>query len=214
MGKREAAKRLKWLIDFANLNIIEVEPGDFLKELYTLLTSFSDSQVSQKYLIDDQGNRMAMGRTQRMVRQIFSALSGDADQASSLFPFQITYQVSHEDSELKITPRSYWVEGSYEDAPLVIGGQYRDFAVKSGEKVPVLFSGGMCNQDMFSTIGAFLLPILQDLGVARIFRCSGCERFEFTNRKKQKPLCTRCLTKARVEKHRERQRKKYGKAWN
>ncbi|UCG11484.1 MAG: hypothetical protein JSU72_13175 [Deltaproteobacteria bacterium] len=246
MAKRESARKLKWLLRFASLDIERLNREDLLTELTDFIvhiqgplpifnfelekwpvTENSTERVQRCWfdieIIASEPNRKELIQCQRAVLEYLAAFTGE----SLLYPgksFHYTepgtplyfkaensfHRVGSRIIAYPLTAQCFVFESLIETP----GKSDNLNWLRDGPDTKIFEAqlSVLVFDDMWSAIGVFLMPIFQDLDITRILRCENCKRYEFTNKKKQESLCSRCLTKARVERYRERQRKKYGKS--
>lgn len=184
MKRRGLAKRLHWLLSFANLDIPKLSHQRFRDELALFLEYFGKGASTEG---NDEASRSSLMAVQATVREVLSKLTDP--NADWVITFDADSRVLRRGDRAQIdTKRRDWAF-TFERSP----GNY------------------LVNTDMWSTIGPFLLPILQNIPLSRVLCCSECGSYEFTNGNKRESQCRRCLTRERVRKLREKERKRKAK---
>lgn len=241
VSKREAAQRLKWLLNLIEMDVSGLGHGDFTKYFYDLLTYFYgcpwlDENTLRGFCEDNENNRRGLGEAQEKIRGVILLLWGDTHESKQVgsaiispLEYKPTYHlvVEHGNVEFAACPNIYIEPRDTEGKRIQSWDELVQFESK-GKKAgitcmipgkegiqvipfPVDLSKAVVfndflDIDIHNTILSFIHPLIQQLGQDRIFVCTNpkCSRIEFTNKKKQKPLCRSCLAKARVEKWRKK----------
>jgi hypothetical protein len=84
--KREAAQRMKWLLNLIEIDVVGLSHGDFMKYFYELLTYFYDSpwldeSTLRGFCKDNKNNRGAIREAQEKIRGLLMLLWGDTHES-------------------------------------------------------------------------------------------------------------------------------------
>ena len=196
--KRELADRLKWLLNFANLDIAGLNYGEFIMQLFDFL-NFITYSLDNK-VKDTKENRENLIKAQKTARDIltfFAIERGPHKEGYKQLGFKIRLVW-----DIRCIDDNVEIDKFLEEDP---NSEELSFRIEKDLRYSI--------RDVQSRILFALMPIFEQIEISRILLCPKCGQFELTTKKKQRDLCSRCLSKERVAKMRAKDKKEFGKVY-
>lgn len=225
LGKMEYRRQLKWVLDFLNLNILNLPAGGFLNLLHGFLDFFYQRDIGdadiRMLLFDSDRNRESLAEVQNFIKafvdntlrlSLLSLEKGEEFPVSG-YSLDVSYTVDVDGSRVLLHPQSMMraALGRINLATFVpmnarLHYDFDDdyFSKKGIDKVKALVFSGFVLVDYKSAILLKLVPLLGMFRLDRIMKCPECQQYFIATEKKKSPLCPRCVKKESTYKWRDK----------
>ncbi len=235
-GKRELYSQLGWLLDLLNTDISALPTGGFLNLLSEILLFLYKDEVRppenmKRLCVDTDLNRKAVERIQELMKNWMDMAlrenqrslgdGGNAYKVEGIVMTQVILVKSNRvslRSPKRLVPYDVGINlrnfmGQYKPLQLESGKEanqdYIDEHFSDVKRENYAFFSTCHDPDITTTIQYTLVQLLTHFHLDCIRKCPECQKYYKSTKKKESPLCTRCLNRANTYKWRNKNRETY-----
>jgi len=196
MEKQEA---LQWFIDFANMDLETIKPGDKAKLLVE-----SEEYLSPKGEIDELNKPIPVSKKE--LGPMAWALEIPDKESEMYWPMILRLQRIVQKHLLSFMPSAGYIESK--------GYQMIAVRISWGKKLPFAITYRPITESQDEYVRFKIFRLLEGFSGHALRRCPGCERFFFNPTRKEKKFCSpKCMWKVIAGKRRKELKEKHPKKY-